>query len=78
MSADLFTFIALAPCGCIRVAVTDHDDLDYRVLADAQTRGYVVRRVPTVAVRGTSWKCDSVSCPFRPSRQQLDLLEVCK
>ena len=68
MTPSLYTFVAIAPCGCIRGAVVDdntHMRSVRKFIDVALLAGYAVSKVPTADVRFMSWRCTRMSCPFQ-------------
>jgi hypothetical protein len=58
---ESMTFLALAPCGCVKMAVVDsadHRPLTAREVSLMIRRGYRVERVTTAEVRTMPWRCE--------------------
>lgn len=54
MNEDSFTYIGVAPCGCVRIATLDDGTCLEEMakdLAKMARSGYTVRRIPTSEVR---------------------------
>lgn len=70
---ERMTYLGVAPCGCIRMAIADDPDIRKTVaqsIGEAVMGGLTVERVPSHTLRERTWRVPD--CPTHPAPPKVE------